>query len=276
MGGRDARRRRILEGGQDRLALITGRIPNASTDSNDPDSIPKSNGQTSATYIEEEKPSRSVPPPTQHDQATRPDKNDYPLRSQIKEEPPFVRKPEPRAESSRAAPPPREEISTSAESSSQAVPKAVLIAADLAIQLAQKIPIGDLSAQQVSLAVALTEFERMLCTLITAALVILSYAGFPILGSRIFRRTILFRPLLLLLIANITLIARRLRPENQKNSGRGERDDNSSPLGGEFAWAEEAGRALELGLMLQSVMWALLTDCTVYTVLVVFFLAPFV
>lgn len=38
--GREARRRRILKGGQDRLALITGRKPNLSSDANDSDTSP--------------------------------------------------------------------------------------------------------------------------------------------------------------------------------------------------------------------------------------------
>lgn len=263
MADRDRRRRRILEKGQDRMALISRR-------KNDPDPTSRSqplNGQTSATYIEEEETSHSMPS-AQYEQAVKPLQHDQ-VCSLIREEP-FVRKPVPRAEPSRV--PRADDVILAGPSA--AVPKPVLVAADVALRLAQKIPLRNVSAQQVIMAVAETEHGRMLCTLLVAVLVILSYAGLPIVGSGSFRRVILFRPLFLLIIADIALIVRRLIPLSMKNLVKGEKDDTKSILGDGFAWAE-AGRALELGLILQSVMGALFADCTIYAAVIIFFLAPF-
>jgi len=216
-------------------------------------------------------------PSAQFEEAVKPAQYDQ-VHSLIKEEP-FVRKCEPRAEPSRArAEPSRAPRADDAivAKPSPAIPKPVPVAADVAIQLAQKIPLRNVSAQQVIMAVAETEYERMLCTLLVAVLVILSYARLPIVGSRVFRRILLFRPLFLLIIADIALIVRRLIPLSQKNLVKGEKDDTKSILGDGFAWAEDAGRALELGLVLQSVMGALFTDCMIYAAVIIFFLAPFV
>lgn len=279
--GREARRRRILEGGQDRLALITGRKPNLSSDTtSDPDSSPpfippnhhhdlKSRLHFNQPSASQDEDKSSLLTSSTQDQAAKYGQHDALLDRN--EEEPFVRKPESATVATRAPP---TEDSHKGESSSTA-PKTLLTASDAALRLAQQIPIGNLSSQQVSIAVAETEHDRMLCALTVAILVVLSYAGFPVVSTTVFRWIILFRPLFLVLITNITLIVRRLLPDNQKNLSRGVKDHNSSLLGDGYAWAEEAGRALELGLMLQNVVSALFMDCSVYATIVVFGLSLF-
>ncbi|KAK9682544.1 hypothetical protein RND81_10G081400 [Saponaria officinalis] len=257
--GREARRRRILQGGQDRLAIITGRKPNP-----DPSSPLLSDSQ-----IEED---TSTYYASSRDQFTTKFSQDDALDGRSKEQP-FVRKPEPSNEHMRAIP----SVDRYEREPPSAAQKVIFIASDVILRAAKQIPISNVTSQQVSVAVAVTEHDRFLCSIAMAILVVLSYTGFPIIGSRMFRWFILFRPLFLLLITNITLIVRRLLPDNQKNLVRGDKDHNinASILGDGYAWAEEAGRALELGLMLQNVSGALFLDCSVYATILVFGLSLF-
>lgn len=273
--GREARRRRILEGGQDRLALITGRKPNLSSEANDVDASPPliphqqshqdlrsvlPSVQPSVSRTEEDKSSYIM-----NDQASNVSQKDA-LGSRSKEEP-FLRKPEPVAEPSRA--------SVSEDSSKSAASSGVQKVFDAALRVTKQIPISNVTPQQVSVAVAETEHDRLLCALMIAILVVLSSAGFPIVSSKVFRWILLFRPLFLVLVTNITLIIRRLLPDNRKSLVRGDKEIKTSLLGDGYAWAEEAGRALELGLMLQNLTGALFMDCSVYATIVVFGLSLF-
>ncbi|KAH9603255.1 hypothetical protein KSS87_021797 [Heliosperma pusillum] len=262
--GRDARRRRILQGGQDRLALITGRKPNndpALSPPFDPSPLP------SVSQIEEDTSSHIT---SSRDHLPAKLSQDDALDGRNKEQS-FMRKPEAINEPMRAF--------VSQDRGERDPPsvaqKVILTASDVILRIAQQIPISNVTSKQVSAAVLITEHDRFLCAVAMAILVVLSYAGFPIVGSRIFRWIILFRPLFLVLITNITLIVRRLLPDNQKNLSRGDKDSNGSLLGDGYAWAEEAGRALELGLMLQNVGGALFLDCSVYVTIVIFGLSLF-
>ncbi|KAL9233920.1 hypothetical protein vseg_008853 [Gypsophila vaccaria] len=251
--GREARRRRILQGGQDRLALITGRKPSSD----------------SVSEIEEDSSTYGV---SSRDNLTAKLRQDDALDGQSKEQP-FMRRPEPSNEPVRAIP----YGDTHEREPPSAAQKAIIIASDVILRAAKQIPISNVTSQQVSAAVAVTEQDRFLCSIVMAILVVLSYSGFPIVGSWIFRWIILFRPLFLLLITNVTLIVRRLLPDNEKNLVRGDKDPNAnaSILDDGYAWAEEAGRALELGLMLQNVSGALFLDCSVYAAILVVGLSLF-
>nr|AEV42256.1 hypothetical protein [Beta vulgaris] len=272
--GREARRRRILKGGQDRLALITGRKPNLSSDANDSDTSPPYVAQQFHQDLRSNLPF-DQPSVSEAEE----DKSSYFMRDQASNishdgaigglgiEEPFLRKSEPVTEPSRA--------SASVENSKREASSGVQKVFDAALGIAQQIPVRNITSQQVSVAVAETEHDRLLCALTIAILVVLSSAGFPIVGSKIFRWILLFRPLMLVLITNITLISRRLLPDNRKNLVRGEKDNKASLLGDGYAWAEEAGRALELGLMLQNLSGALFMDCSVYAAIVVFGLSLF-
>lgn len=203
-----------------------------------------------------------------HDQASRISQDEELLSSRTKEESvPLQRKPQRVTEPSRAS-------ASEDKIKGQASP-GVQKVLDVALALVNRIPIKNVTSQQVAFAVLETESDRLLCALTMAILVVLSSAGFWIVGSKIFRGFLLFRPLFFVLIANITLIVRRLLPENRRKSIRGDKDANSSVLGDGYAWAEEAGRALELGLMFQNVTGALFMDCSVYATIVVFGLSLF-
>ncbi|XP_021746322.1 uncharacterized protein LOC110712179 [Chenopodium quinoa] len=272
--GREARRRRILQGGQDRLALITGRKPSLSSDANDSDSsqpfVPQQqyhqdlksvlpSDQPSVSRTDEDKPSYFM-----HDQSSNFNQDDA-LGGRDKEEP-LLRKSEPVTEPPRAT--------ASEDSSKREASSGVQKVLDAALGVAQQIPISNVTSQQVNVAVAETEHDRLLCSLTIAILVVLSSAGFPIVGSKVFRGILLFRPLFLVLITNITLVIRRLLPDNRKNVLRGDKD-RTSLLGDGYAWAEDAGRALELGLTLKNLSGSLFMDCSVYATIVVFGLSLF-
>ncbi|KAL2897655.1 Auxin efflux carrier component 1a [Bienertia sinuspersici] len=288
MAGREARRRRILEGGQDRLALITGRKPNLSSDDKDADTSPPfasqqdfhndlrshllPSDQPSVSQTEEDKSAYSM-----YNRASNFSQDDA-LGGRNKEEA-FRRKPEPVNELSLRKTEPVTEPSRSSAPEDRRKGEAssgIQKALDTALTVAQRIPISNVSSQQINVAVAMTEHDRLLCAVTIAILVVLSSAGFPIVSTKLFRWILLFRPLFFVLITNITLIIRRLLPDNRKNLTRLDKDNSSMPLLSDgYAWAEEAGRALELGLMLQNLTSSLFMDCSLYATIVVFGLSLF-
>lgn len=199
-----------------------------------------------------------------HDEASNFSEDDV-LGGRSKEEV-LIRKFEQVTEPSRA--------SASEDNSKREASSGLQKAFDAALGVAQQIPVGNVTSQQVSVAVTETEHDRLLCALTIAILVVLSSAGFPIVSSKAFRGILLFRPLFLVLITNITIIIWRLVPDNRKNVSRGDKD-KTPVLGDGYAWAEEAGRALELGLMLKNLSGSLFMDCSVYATIVVFGLSLF-
>ena len=104
---------------------------------------------------------------------------------------------------------------------------------------------------------------RTICSIIAALLVLLSYAGFPVLGNNMIKYIILSRPLVLLLLTNITLVAAPILLEKVNQVGpRGS-------LSGDVAFADNVGIALEWGLLIKSGLSGLFMDCSVYSVVVV-------
>ncbi|KAL8110009.1 uncharacterized protein LOC141672381 [Apium graveolens] len=121
-----------------------------------------------------------------------------------------------------------------------------------------------ISPKQISVAVAASEMIRIYCSVAAAILVFLSYIGFPILGSYIVKSIILFRPLCLLLVTNISIVLVPLLLDDNRLVNSGAEASGASPLG-----AFEFGKALEIGLMLQQCFGGLFMDCSVYSVVVV-------
>ncbi|XP_047340146.1 uncharacterized protein LOC124943715 [Impatiens glandulifera] len=111
------------------------------------------------------------------------------------------------------------------------------------------------SPSKINSAVAASETVRLLCSIVIAILPILSSFGFPILSI------IVFRPLYLLLLTNFTIVLARLLLENDRV--------RSTTRNVEYDLVGLIGKTLELGLVFQNVMGAILIDCSVYATLVV-------
>ncbi|GAB4854207.1 hypothetical protein Ancab_022794 [Ancistrocladus abbreviatus] len=279
-GDREARRRRILEGGSDRLALITGRAqPLSSGGSLDLDTtrcyptsslssfqdLPKSNlsSQPSVSRNEGDIPSNYALP--KHDQFTQ--SNQFDAFGGGTREESFSDKSDPGIVPSKAS---AYEVHGQAESS-RAIQGAPRSDANVQQHLAPKINFANIfTYQQVTSAVAATEQLRMFCSLMMAFLVVLSYMGFPIVSSCLIRSIIQFRPLFLVLLTNITFIFQHLISGKQRSLGKaGNAAGKSLTADGFYGWAADAGKALEVGLMALSVLSALFMDCSMYAILVI-------
>ncbi|GAB4837374.1 hypothetical protein Ancab_002251 [Ancistrocladus abbreviatus] len=277
-GNREARRRRILEGGSDRLALITGRAQTPSSGGSQdldsaggfppslssPKDLPKSNlsSQPSVSCNEEDVPSNYTLPK----QVLPVQSNQFDAFGDGSGKEPFLHKLEPGIAPTKA---PTYEVHGKAESSrAMGAPRS---AAYVRQNLAPKFNLADLfTYQQITSAVAATEQLRMFCSLTMAFLVVLSYMGFPIVSSWFIRSIIQFRPLFLVLVTNITFIFQQLIAEKQRNLEKAGNTAVKSPIAdGFYSWAADAGKALEVGLMAQSVLSALFMDCSVYAVIVI-------
>lgn len=123
---------------------------------------------------------------------------------------------------------------------------------------------------QISSAIAASENIRLLSSATVALIVILSYLGFPLLGTYIIKSIISFRPLYLLLLTNVTAVLAQLLFGKQRGFQRAARDENeTTQLNGGYGWAEQVSRTLETGLVMQKAFDAVFMDCSVYAVTVI-------
>ncbi|PKI66006.1 hypothetical protein CRG98_013591 [Punica granatum] len=122
---------------------------------------------------------------------------------------------------------------------------------------------------QISSAIATSTSTRLLCSVIWGLLVVLSSIGFPILGSWIIRSMLTFRPLYLLLLTNVTIVAACIMSHKQPGHDRPTREENRNPSNDESGWVNHVGTSLELGFLLMKVLDAIVMDCSLYAVVVV-------
>lgn len=118
--------------------------------------------------------------------------------------------------------------------------------------------------QEITKAISATESNRFLASVAIAFLVVLSNWGLDI-GGTITRVLVGTRPLLFLIITNITIVLTLLM-ENKDPNARGR------PVGLNLGSADSLGQILEIGLLLQKALGALLIDCSVCAVIMVCFL----
>lgn len=129
--------------------------------------------------------------------------------------------------------------------------------------------IGVFTPNKLSSTIKALERTRFFCSVIVAVLAVLSYLGFPLLGSAFMKSTILSRPLYLVLLTNLTLLLARLL-EKQRNLRR----EDSTAVGkvpslDGYGWAEQMGNAVEIGLALKKFIDAVFMDCGVYAIIVI-------
>uniref|UniRef100_J3L639 Uncharacterized protein n=1 Tax=Oryza brachyantha TaxID=4533 RepID=J3L639_ORYBR len=117
---------------------------------------------------------------------------------------------------------------------------------------------------EITQAISATEYNRFLASIIIAFLVVLSNWGLDI-GGTITKVLVGTRPLLFLIITDITIILAMLM-ENKDPNARGR------PAGGNLGSADSLGQMLEIGLLLQKAMGALLMDLSVCAVIMICFL----
>lgn len=119
-----------------------------------------------------------------------------------------------------------------------------------------------LTMGQISSAITASEHIRMFSSVAAALLVILSYIGFPILGWGSIRSILLFRPVYLLLLTNITIALARLILETQGGLVFALPKFSGDTL-------DQVGKALEAGLLFKNVSGALFVDFGIYAVVLI-------
>ncbi|GAV78344.1 hypothetical protein CFOL_v3_21812, partial [Cephalotus follicularis] len=133
----------------------------------------------------------------------------------------------------------------------------------------QKHQKGIYSPKHISSCIAASESARLYCSATVALLVVLSYLGFPILRSNFIKSIISWSPLYLVLLTNITIVLARLLFGNQRGFERSIGEKNKNTLSDGYGWAEQASKVLEVVLVIQKAMNAVFMDCSVYAVIVI-------
>ncbi|KAI3738118.1 hypothetical protein L2E82_28137 [Cichorium intybus] len=256
-----ARRRRIAERGAERLALITGRVQPTSSSPLPPSSVAQSDPPSSAPCP----PSISRNP----DQLPLSDENnDSPLNKDpasddvIEDVKPVTHNHKTITETST-----QESL---APIKTQSFPTTITqqtptISTSNNFQKSKsQTSFGQtLTPNRLSPAITSSQNTRTICSIIAAMLVLLSYAGFPILGSNFVKYIVLSRPLVLLLLTNITIVAAPVLLEKVNREGY------RRSLTGDVGFGGQLGMALEWGLLMKSGLSGLFMDCSVYSVVVV-------
>ncbi|RLN05587.1 uncharacterized protein C2845_PM13G14180 [Panicum miliaceum] len=136
-------------------------------------------------------------------------------------------------------------------------------------ELFHKFKTGSASAvpeiqPEITKAISATESNRFLASIAIAFLVVLSSWGLDI-GGGVTRVLVGTRPLLFLIITSITIVITQLL-ENKDPNARGR------PVGPNLGSADSLGQMLDIGLLLQKALGALLIDCSVCAVIMICFL----
>ncbi|KAF3529747.1 hypothetical protein DY000_02036767 [Brassica cretica] len=261
---REARRRKILERGSDRLAFITGQIndvppPPPPPPSSDPTSLSQSHLPTDDT----------VPPrdQTRTDRGTAFTSHQENTSDALFDNVNHIIH-QRRAESLQ----PHKYTETSAEASASTT----LQQPSPATSTTQTPPVVDLGASQaftplvsfantitpnhIGAAIDASEYARMFSSLVIALLVILSHLGFSSLGSSI----VSFRPVFLLLLTDATIVLGRVLLSHRGAPSSASRRENSGQ-----GIAAQVGNALETVMMIKKIMNAISMDFSLYAVILI-------
>ncbi|XP_073127833.1 uncharacterized protein [Henckelia pumila] len=242
---REARRRRLSDRGSQRMALITGRIQSLSPDP-DPSQSPFDSSQHEDASLLNH---NSVREPSQHDGC-------------VPEMEPSLRN----SDKGKGVASTSTTLLGLEEPVFQASPSVQSPAK--ARQREHHGHHDSFTSGEIISAISASESIRTRCAAAAALLVILSYIGFPILGWGVIRGTIIFRPLYLLLVTNISVVlARLLSGKHGANTRAGQMNRVSSSS--ENGLADQLGKAVESWLLFQNIFGALLMDFSIYVVVLI-------
>ncbi|MED6113213.1 hypothetical protein PIB30_068769 [Stylosanthes scabra] len=252
------RRRRILEQGSDRLAFITGRIqtlpPQPQPDSSSVSDHPNTTSTTTTTTLpndEAEKKNDSVVDPSRENDASI-SGSQTPLHEH---EPEHATSGVPTSQDEHVQPP-------------QDLPPDIIETEQQSRQMPQRKESKLLiTPSEISSAIDTSRFTRLLCSVAVAILVVASYLGFSLMGNNLIKGIISFRPLYLVLVTDLSIVAARVLSGKQRGFGRSNGRENGTPSDGD-QYAQLA-RTLELGLVIKNAMDAVFIDCAVYAIIVV-------
>ncbi|KAF8080569.1 hypothetical protein N665_0934s0010 [Sinapis alba] len=249
---REARRRKILERGSDRLAFITGQINGVPPPSSDPTSLTQSHLRTDDSSPE------TIPSRDQ-----RPDRETAFTSHQenISEEASMLENMDPiihprRADSLQTLKYTEtlSEASTASDTRAQQSPATPSVGASQAFT-----PLVSITPKHIGAAIDASEYARMFSSLLIALLVVLSHLGFSSLASSI----VSFRPVFLLLLTDATIVLGRVLLSPSTASRR-----ENSVMNGQGI-ADQVGNALEMVMMMKKIMNAVSMDFSLYAVFLI-------
>ncbi|XP_051129663.1 uncharacterized protein LOC127250427 [Andrographis paniculata] len=270
--GREARRRRILERGSDRLALITGRIQSLSQDSEQSRNLASVPPQTLADTPQLENNVIPDSASMNHEPGKKPsqfetvDETENPLQPNLENcknilsgEALLGVTKELSQISSQTHDGNRHRDITSRAVALLGIEKELSQIASSTKSLSQGHSSSQNTARRLQSAIAATENIRICSSAAAAILVLLSCAGFPIPG----RSVVLFRPLYLLLATNVSIVYARYTTRGT--------DSIAQPMSRSQRWASAfgAGRAIGVGLLFQCILTALFMDFGIYAILLI-------
>ncbi|XP_065850114.1 uncharacterized protein [Euphorbia lathyris] len=262
---RESRRRKILQRGSDRLALISARshsIPSQSQDIAVTDFFQPLNShfhrQDLTPHLSGQFTDKPLPNGDDGENSSKLGTNDIvDAGSRVNNIEPTLFTPE-------AITPSRTPASSDVDKSLASSTDQRSTTAAGGLKLLEKLCSNRLvTPSQISSAIAATKSSRLFCSVIVAVFVVLSCLGFPLLGRNTIKSIICFRPLYLVLLTNLTLVLAQLLFNNQRGFTRIVGDDTK------YDWAEQAGNALEIGLLMKKALDALVMDCSIYAIIVV-------
>ncbi|KAI4377859.1 hypothetical protein MLD38_015426 [Melastoma candidum] len=152
---------------------------------------------------------------------------------------------------------------------SREAPRPVLPPEPPASWLPDQLKSFSFSPYELRSAIDRTARARMLCSVSVAVLVVLSYMGFPLLGSKVIRSVLMFRPLYLVLLTNITLVVARMILTQQSEIAWSVNGEGKSHPGADSDWVNQIGNNMELGFLVMKMMDAVIMECSVYSAIVV-------
>uniref|UniRef100_M4FG63 Uncharacterized protein n=1 Tax=Brassica campestris TaxID=3711 RepID=M4FG63_BRACM len=259
---REARRRKILERGSDRLAFITGHIngvpPPPPPPSSDPSSLSQSPLRTSDSSPETIPPRDQIP--TDGETAFTSHQENISEASMLANMDPIIH--QSRADSLKYTETLAEASSASRVQPSPATPSVVDLGASLAFTPLVSF-VNTITPKHVGAAVDASEYARMFSSLVIALLVVLSHLGFSSLGSSI----VSFRPVFLLLLTDATIVLGRVLLSHHGDPPSASRRETSVMNGQGIA--DRVGNALEMVMMMKKIMNAVSMDFSLYAVFLI-------
>lgn len=120
--------------------------------------------------------------------------------------------------------------------------------------------VNTITPKHIGAAIDASEYARMFSSLVIALLVILSHLGFSSLGSSI----VSFRPVLLLLLTDATIVLGRVLLTHHGAPSSASRRENSGQ-----GIADQVGNALETVMMIKKIMDAISMDFSLYAVILI-------
>ncbi|KFK29887.1 hypothetical protein AALP_AA7G191800 [Arabis alpina] len=269
---REARRKKILERGSDRLAFITGQINTApSPPSSDSTSLSQSHLQTEEsvpdTVLTRDQilTSQEIALTNQQENisgALMLDNTDH-IIHQSRAESLQPRKYTETLAEAPASDPRDSTLQPSPATSSAQPPSVVDLGASQAFSPLVNF-VNAVTPNHIGAAIDASVYARMFSALVIALLVILSHFGFSSVSN-----IVSFRPVFLLLLTDVTIVLGMVLLSHRGDSSSASRRENSGTVMNGQGMVDQVGNALEMVMVIKKTMDAVSMDFSLYAVILI-------